>query len=235
METYKWMIKDGDIYYSEPKNKYFLVIGANLSGIQPDLYLNDVWELLAYNDVYDSIKIVLVELLNNKYYKKSIQTQPLNELYVRNIRYGGEKIRYDRHINISKYKLDILKRKLIDDNFSPVKEVYFKRLMEVINYLSPCIDFLDKFQMYQNIIINANNINDSAVYLGMTNGNIRYYSRQQELLRVMEFEQFKIAVKPDKGCWDNKKKYLKHGEDIQELKDEIQRHKSLLKSFYGAE
>ena len=211
MERYKWMIKEGDIYYSEKENKYFLVIGANLSGVQPYLDFFNAWEFLVDDSVYDSIKIVLVELLNNKYYKKSIQTQPLREIDVINIRKSGDRrdiIRYDRHINISKYKADILKRKLVENSFSIVKDVYFKMLMEVINYLRPCIDFFEQFQMYQNIIIIYNNISDSAVYLGMYTGNIMYYSRQLKRLMLMEFEQFKIAVKSDKVVWDNKKKYI---------------------------
>ena len=50
METYKWMIKQGDIFYSEPKNKYFLVIGAEDVEI-PELDFHDDLELLVYNDV----------------------------------------------------------------------------------------------------------------------------------------------------------------------------------------
>ena len=231
MERYKWMIKEGDIYYSKKENKYFLVIGANLSGVQPYLDFFNAWEFLVDNTVYDCVNIVLVELLNNKYYKKSIQTQPLREIDVINIRKSGDRrdiIRYDRHINISKYKADILKRKLVENSFSTVKDVYFKKLMEVINYLRPCIDFLDQFQMYQNIIINDNNISDSAVYLGMYKGNIMYYSRKQKREMLMQFEQFKVVVKPGKGFFDTKEKQLEHGEDMKELKKEIQRHKSIL-------
>ena len=215
------MIKEGDIYYSEKENKYFLVIGANLSGIQPYLDFFNAWALLVDDSVYDSIKIVLVELLNNKYYKKSIQTQPLSGIDVINIRKSGDRrdiIRYDRHINISKYNSDILKRKLVKNSFSTVKDVYFKMLMEVINYLRPCIDFLDQFQMYQNIIINDNNISDFAVYLGMYKGNIMYYSRQKKREMIMTFENFKVAVKQDKGFFDKREKQLEHGEDIKELK-----------------
>ena len=231
MENYK-MVKEGDIYYSEKENKYFLVIGANLSGVQPYLDFFNAWEFLVDNTVYDCVNIVLVELLNNKYYKKSIQTQPLRRIDVINIRKSGDRrdiIRYDRHINISKYNSDILKRKLVENSFSTVKDVYFKMLMEVINYLRPCIDFLDQFQMYQNIIIIYNNISDSAVYLGIYTGNIMYYSRPDNYLKTIEFEDFKVAVKPDKGVWNNKIKYLKHGEDIEELKKEIQRQKSILR------
>ena len=227
MENYK-MIKEGDIYYSEKENKYFLVIGANLSGVQPYLDFFNAWEFLVDNTVYDCVNIVLVELLNNKYYKKSIQTQPLRGINVINIRKGVDRIRYDRHINLSKYKADILKRKLVENSFSTVKDVYFKKLMEVINYLRPCIDFLEQFQMYQNIIIIYNNISDSAVYLGMYKGNIMYYSRKQKREMIMTFENFKVAVKQGKGFFDTKEKQLEHGEDMKELKKEIQRHKSIL-------
>ena len=96
------MIKEGDIYYSKKENKYFLVIGANLSGVQPYLDFFNAWEFLVDNTVYDCVNIVLVELLNNKYYKKSIQTQPLREINVINIRKGVDRIRYDRHINLLK-------------------------------------------------------------------------------------------------------------------------------------
>ena len=228
MQRYKWMVKEGDIYYSKKENKYFLVIGANLSGVQPYLDFFNAWEFLVDNTVYDCVNIVFVELLNNKYYKKSIQTQPLRGTDMINIRKGGDKIRYDRHINIAKYKADILKRKLVENSFSTVKDMCFKKLMEVINYLRPCIDFLDQFQMYQNIIIIYNNISDSAVYLGMYKGNIMYYSRKQKREMLMTFENFKVAVKHGKGFWDNKEKQLEHGEDIKELKKEIQRHKSIL-------
>ena len=197
-----------------------------MSGVQPYLDFFNAWEFLVDNTVYDCVNIVLVELLNNKYYKKSIQTQPLRGTDVINIRKGGDRIRYDRHINLSKYNSDILKRKLVENSFSTVKDVYFKKLMEVINYLRPCIDFLDQFQMYQNIIIN-NNISDSAVYLGMYKGNIMYYSRQQKREMLMNFEQFKVAVKQDKGFFDKREKQLEHGEDMKELKKEIQRHKSI--------
>ena len=101
--------------------------------------------------------------------------------------------------------------------------------MEVINYLRPCIDFLDQFQMYQNIIINENSRKESAVYLGISKGTIMYYSRPDNYLKTIEFEDVKVAVKPDKGVWNNKIKYLKHGTDIKELKKEIQRHKSILR------
>ena len=106
--------------------------------------------------------------------------------------------------------------------------MYFKKLMEVINYLRPCIDFLEQFQMYQNIIIIYNNISASAVYLGMHKGNIMYYSRQRKREMLMPFENFKVAVKHGKGFFDTKEKQLEHGEDIKELKKEIQRHKSIL-------
>ena len=229
MERYKWMIKEGDIYYSEKENKYFLVIGANLSGVQPYLDFFNAWEFLVDNSVYDCVNIVLVELLNNKYYKKSIQTQPWRDLNVFYMKYCDKAVmRYDRHISMSKYKVDILKRRLIDNSFSDIKEVYFKRFSDVINYLKPCIEFLDKFQMYQNIVINENNRKDSAVYLGISKGTIMYYSRPDNYLKTIEFEDFKFAVKPDKGVWNNKIKYLEHGTDIQELKKEIQRHKSIL-------
>ena len=58
--------------------------------------------------------------------------------------------------------------------------------------------------------------------------HILYYSRPDNYLKTIEFEDFKSAVKLDKGVWNNEIKYLKHGTDIQELKKEIQRHKSIL-------
>ena len=83
--------------------------------------------------------------------------------------------------------------------------------------------------MYQNIIINDNNISDSAVYLGMYKGNIMYYSRQRKREMIMTFENFKVAVKQGKGFFDNKERQIEHGEDMKELKKEIQRHKSILR------
>ena len=229
MERYKWMIKEGDIYYSEKENKYFLVIGAE--GVKtPELDFYDAWELLTLHEIYDGIGIVFVELLNNRNYKKSIQTQPLRDLNVFYMKYCDTAVmRYDRHISMSKYKVDILKRRLIDNSFSDIKEVYFKRFSDVINYIKPCIEFLDQFQMYQNIIINENNRKDSAVYLGISKGTIMYYSRTDNYLKTIEFEDFKVAVKLDKGVCNNKIKYLKHGTDIKELKKEIQRQKSILR------
>ena len=229
MERYKWMIKEGDIYYSEKENKYFLVIGAE--GVEtPELEFNAAWELLTYREIYDGIGIVFVELLNNRNYKKSIQTQPLKDLSVFYMKYCDKAVmRYDRHINMSKYKVEILKRRLIDNNFSDIKEVYFKRFSDVINYIKPCIEVLDKFQMYQNIIVIDNNINDSGVYLGISKGAIMYYSRHNGHWMLIDFEDFKFAVTPDKGVWNNEIKYLKHGTDVRELKEEIQKQKSILR------
>ena len=55
-----------------------------------------------------------------------------------------------------------------------------------------------------------------------------YYSRQQKREMLMNFEQFKVVVKSGKGFFDTKEKQLEHGEDMKELKKEIQRQKSIL-------
>lgn len=220
---YKWMIKAGDIYYSKKEDKYFLVIGADWSGRQVELDFHDACVMYAYHELYDGIEIVFVELLNNKNYKKSIQTQPLIEFSVFCMKHCSMK--YDRHINISQYMADILKRRLIDNSFSDVKDVYFKRYMKILQYIKPGIAFLEHIPMYQNIIINDNNTNDSAVYLGVTVGKIMYYSRQEAKCKEMEFKKFKTVVTLDKGLLEKNNRYMPHGEDIQELKETIQIYK----------
>lgn len=189
------MVKEGDIFYNTMVQKYYLVIGAQK--LQSDLSFYTALCQLERDEGSYMMNIVMVCLKNNKNYRKSIQTQDLNHISFNKLIYSHN-MYYDRHISIEKYKIDILKRKMLDNSFVTIKELYVQQQMNAINYISSCMEYLEQFQMYQKIVINGS-VKESAIYLGILDGEILYYSKYYNDIRELFFEDFKVAVTSEIG------------------------------------
>lgn len=225
-------VKEGDIYYNTETQQYYLAIGAKRDNEEILLYFYNALCKLEHNERYFLFNIVMVCLINNKNYRKSIQTQDLTHISVDRLIYS-EHLVYDRHINISQYKIDILKCKMLDKGFETIQDLYVEQQTKAINYISSCIKFLEQFQMYQNIVLNDNKLKEPAIYLGTYNGTILYYSNYCHMITNMDFEMFKVEVTPDTGVDKIDitaflRKYH-YGQDINYIKKLVQKEKKILK------
>lgn len=224
------MVREGDIYYNTMLECYYLVIGAKRISSKLSFYA--ALCRLENDETISNIGIVMVCLLNNKNYRKSIQTQKLDCIYLEKLMYSKHMI-YDRHISISPYKTDILKRKLLDNSLTNIKDLYLEQKLTDIRYLSSCVDFLEQFQMFQYIVVwdSIDNMEDSAVYLGILDGEIVYYSKRYDERMTIPFENFKVSATQDNVVEDKKAFLREHdmqsGLDINIIKNLIQRQKSI--------
>ena len=224
------MVKEGDISYNTIVQKYYLVIGAQK--LQSNLSFYNALCQLEHDEGSYALNIVMVCLINNKNYRKSIQTQDLNHISFNKLIYSHT-MYYDRHISMEKYKIDILKRKMLDNSFVTIKELYVKQQMNAINYISSCMEYLEQFQMYQKIVINGS-VKESAIYLGILDGEILYYSKYYNDIREIFFEDFKVAVTPETGVEKIDLKFLlkepdrKFIKEIKYIKNLVQKEKEVL-------
>lgn len=224
------MVKEGDIYYNTMLECYYLVIGAKR--IPSKLSFYAALFRLENDETSCDMDIIMVCLQNNKNYRKSIQTQKLDCINLEKLMYSKHMI-YDRHISISSYKTDVLKRKLLDNSLNNIKDLYLEQKLTDMRYLSSCVDFLEQFQMFQNIVVwdSIDNMKDSAVYLGILDGKIVYYSRHYDERMTIPFENFKVSDTSDNVVEDKKAFLREHdmqsGLDIKIIKNLIQRQKSI--------
>ena len=117
-------IKEGTIFVKD--NNYYIVVGCK--EVEKPLKLYDAIQILLGNDMFYSLVYTIVRLDKVTVYKKSIQKNPY--FYMKE----ATSLVYVKTINISRFKIDLTKRKLIDgmisDNIEEVKKKPYERAKE---------------------------------------------------------------------------------------------------------
>lgn len=182
-------VTDGTVCYNKETNEYFLVIGATSS--QESLVFEDALDLLE-DKGYSQRVIILVQLLDNDY-QKAIQYNEL--LFVKFYMLSHACWKYHVHISIKPYKVDILKRKLLDKpDLKEMSVIDEEEKKQAYSYLCSCCDFLDKLQLFQWIKFSG--LEPLYFYFGVNLDEraIAIYNTEKEETSWMSFETFKNTV-----------------------------------------
>ena len=153
----KYSLKDGNIY-TKDEQKYLLV-GAKESDIV--MNFEDAVHIKQGKESFYYISYYVIELDNNLTYQENIQRQKF--IHVPYPFFLSTHL-YKR-LSLSKYRVDLLKRKLLDvPDFISVKEFRKRYNQEVKEYLTKSIKTLEKIKIGQ-IITHRDIVN--YVYYGV--------------------------------------------------------------------
>lgn len=136
-------IKEGTIFVNE--NNYYMVVGCKETEKQLDFY--DALQILLGNDIFYSLLYTIVRLDKVNAYKDAIQKSPY--FYMKE----ATSLVYVKTVNISKYKIDLTKRKLIDgmvsDSIDEVKKKQYERAKEYFKTVCKSLKELKVGQVFQ--------------------------------------------------------------------------------------
>ena len=152
----RWSLKDGNIYHGDKKN--YLLVGASDADIMVDF--EDAIRIKQVEEGNYLISYYVIELDDNLTYKKNIQTKEFIHVPYP---FFLSKDLYKR-LPLSNYKVDLLKRKMLDvPDFISVSEYRKKYDKEVNGYLKQSIKNLEKIPIGQIFVAN----NNSYIYYGI--------------------------------------------------------------------
>lgn len=153
----KLKLQDGNIYYKE--NQKYLLVGAKESDIV--MNFEDAVHIKQGKESSYYISYYVIELDDNLTYRENIQRKDF--IYVPYPFFLSAQL-YKR-LSLSNYKIDLLKRKMLDvPDFISVKEFRKRYNQEVNVYLNKSIKTLEKIKIGQ-IITHRNTVD--YVYYGI--------------------------------------------------------------------
>lgn len=132
---------DEGIIFLRNRN-YYLVVGCK--ELEKPVELYDTIQILMGNETFYSLLYTIVRLDKVTAYKKAIQKNPY--YYVKE----EENFNYIKQVDISRYKVDLVKRKMLDGLISDsIKEIKEKQLQRAKEYFAEATKYLKDLKLGQ--------------------------------------------------------------------------------------
>ena len=175
-------IKEGTIFVKD--NNYYMVVGCK--EVEKPLDLYDALQILFGNDSFYSLLYTIVRLDKVNAYKDAIQKNPY--FYMKE----ATSLVYVKTVNISRFKIDLTKRKMIDgmvsDNIEEVKKKQYERAKEYFKIVCKSLKELKIGQVFQG--------QREVAFLGIDlYGLLFFYDKQPNIISYEELKDYKITDK----------------------------------------
>lgn len=175
-------IKEGTIFVND--NNSYMVVGCK--EVEKPLNLYDSLQILLGNDIFYSLLYTIVRLDKVNAYKEFIQKNPY--FYMKE----ATNLVYVKTVNISRFKIDLTKRKMIDgmvsDNIEEVKKKQYERAKEYFKTVCKSLKELKVGQIFQG--------QRELVFLGIDSyGLLFVLDKQPTVIRYEELKDYKITDK----------------------------------------